>query len=1072
MNKMHLDSLNRFIISDYQQKRPFTNMLPGIAGPLGIPMWVFYVNRGQAITSFGVENKDHPIMEFQPANKAYQSTPLLGFRTFIKTITGNSQSIYEPFSGDAESAAQRMIISLNELELVEENQQHGFKVEILYFNLPEEPVAGLVRQVKISNLANRPTNLEIIDGMPAMMPYGVTNKALKETSRTLEAWVNVSNQENNFPYFQLRSTLLDTEEIRPIEAVNFSHAFVSQNGVPIPLSTIVQPEVVFGQDTALRFPANFEKNSLQELTEKSPYADGRIPCSFFAFSTMLPPLESVTLYSIYGYAKHRLALHKAALPLTTEAYFQQKRKIATEIAEGLTNPIQTKTSSPEFDAYCKQTFLDNVLRGGWPVLLGSPQKPVIYHIYSRKHGDPERDYNAFFLAPEFFSQGNGNFRDVNQNRRHEVWFNPRVKDSNIKSFMSLIQTDGYNPLVVKGSKFWMDQEKMSPLLKLVVQPDKIIPFLQNPFTPGSLLDFLDQHDIALHTSAVDFLHLALQAAEQCFDADFGEGYWTDHWTYNLDLIHSFLAIYPDGRENMLFERKDVPFFESPAFVQPRSKKYVLVGGQPRQYNAITWDTEKAALIASRQKAHKLMRSENGYGPIFFTSVFVKLTILALLKFSTMDPMGMGIEMEAGKPSWCDALNGLPGLFGSSMSETFELLLLLDFLLEQMPKNGSVELPVEVQKLMRSVTNLLQESQTSQSNDRDFLYWDAVATARETYREETRFGFNGQLVSVPFPDLSDTLTLCREKVQAGIQRAVDENGGIPPTYFTYSIKEYDILHNTNGEILKDEQQRPYLRARGFGQKTLPLFLEAPVHMLKTVKQKSAAQTIHQKIRDSDLYDPALKMYKTNVSLEKQTFEIGRLRVFTPGWLENESIFLHMEYKYLLELLKAGLCREFFEDFRHALIAFQDPVRYGRSPLENSSFLVSSAHPDKTLHGNGFVARLTGATAEFLHIWNLMMIGKNPFTIDNGELCLQLQPALPGWLFDQEGKLSFTLFGQCTVTYFNPQKKDTFAENVIPQTMHIFIGDEKIEIQGNRISSPYAELVREGSVRRIDVSFVKG
>ena len=27
---------------------------------------------------------------------------------------------------------------------------------------------------------------------------------------------------------------------------------------------------------------------------------------------------------------------------------------------------------------------------------------------------------------------------------------------------------------------------------------------------------------------------------------------------------------------------------------------------------------------------------------------------------------MGIEMEAGKPGWNDAMNGLPGLFGSEM----------------------------------------------------------------------------------------------------------------------------------------------------------------------------------------------------------------------------------------------------------------------------------------------------------------------------------------------------------------------------------------------------------------------
>ncbi len=32
----------------------------------------------------------------------------------------------------------------------------------------------------------------------------------------------------------------------------------------------------------------------------------------------------------------------------------------------------------------------------------------------------------------------------------------------------------------------------------------------------------------------------------------------------------------------------------------------------------------------------------------------------ILKFSTLDPHGMGVEMEGGKPGWNDAMNGLPG----------------------------------------------------------------------------------------------------------------------------------------------------------------------------------------------------------------------------------------------------------------------------------------------------------------------------------------------------------------------------------------------------------------------------
>lgn len=150
------------------------------------------------------------------------------------------------------------------------------------------------------------------------------------------------------------------------------------------------------------------------------------------------------------------------------------------------------------------------------------------------------------------------------------------------------------------------------------------------------------------------------------------------------------------------------------------------------------------------------------------------------------------------------------------------------------------------------------------------------------------------------------------------------------------------------------------------------------MFKTLPNSQAARQLHRRVKSSALYDRSLRMYKTNAPLESQPMEIGRLRAFTPGWLENESIFLHMEYKYLLELLRAGLYEEFFEDFRNSLVAFQDPAVYGRSPLENSSFIVSSAHPDKTLHGAGYVARLTGATAEFLSMWNIMTAGPHPFS----------------------------------------------------------------------------------------------
>ena len=73
-------------------------------------------------------------------------------------------------------------------------------------------------------------------------------------------------------------------------------------------------------------------------------------------------------------------------------------------------------------------------------------------------------------------------------------------------------------------------------------------------------------------------------------------------------------------------------------------------------------------------------------------------------------------------------------------------------------------------------------------------------------------------------------------------------------------------------------------------------------------------------------------------------------------------------------------------------------YGRSPLEAGSFIVSSAFPDKKLHGAGFLARLSGSTAEMLSIWAHMMFGPQPFKVNkNGSLQLEFFPILPSLLF---------------------------------------------------------------------------
>jgi hypothetical protein len=428
-------------------------------------------------------------------------------------------------------------------------------------------------------------------------------------------------------------------------------------------------------------------------------------------------------------------------------------------------------------------------------------------------------------------------------------------------------------------------------------------------------------------------------------------------------------------------------------------------------------------------------------------------------------VGMGIEMEAGKPGWCDALNGLPGLFGSSLSETYELLRLLDFLLAALGEKdgGAVEFPVELTDLLRQVVAQLTAYQAAFDSERDFRYWDAVASAREAYRARVRLGFDGRMETIDFSALAPTLRAFREKVAAGIAKAEDLTAGLPPTYFTYTAQDYETLVDAAGQPLRDGHSRPYVRVKRFEQSVLPPFLEGPMHALKTRKDAAGARALYRRVRESALYDRKLGMYKTNAPLHSCSHEIGRVRAFTPGWLENESIFLHMAYKYLLEILRAGIYDEFFADMRRGLVPFLDPRTYGRSPLENSSFIVSSAHPDESLHGRGFVARLTGATAEFLSIWSLMTAGPRPFFMKDNELCLSFKPSLPHWLFRDDGTLTFTFLGGCSVTCRRYGTSSEYAR-VTAATLELPMG-HRVSLPGDVIGAPYAAMIRKGEIRHI-------
>jgi hypothetical protein len=621
--------------------------------------------------------------------------------------------------------------------------------------------------------------------------------------------------------------------------------------------------------------------------------------------------------------------------------------------------------------------------------------------------------------------------------------------------MNLLQADGFNPLIVKPDSFlFKEGADLNKMLEGITEKNnikKISSYLKNQFTPGELIFFIEENKIKLQASYDNLLNIILSSSIKKQEAEHGEGFWTDHWTYNLDLIDSYLGIYPEKFNELFFKKRVFSFYDNAELVRPRSERYVLYNGKPRQLHCLMLDSAKKEMLRKRTDNPRVLRMQHGSGEIYYTTLIAKLLCLAANKLASLDPFGTGIEMEAGKPNWFDSLNGLPALFGSSTCETFELKRLLktiEFALQN-SEEKEIELAEEIAGFIKQLSLILQEE--------SFSYWDKSNTLKEDYRYNSRMGFSGNLVYTQKQELLSFINAALEKVEFGLNKALDPKTSLYHSYFINEVTDFDLV--------KDH----YIKPKKFTQTPAPLFLEGQMHALRLSRDIKKAAHIYKATKKSALFDRKLKMYKVTAPLDSMPEEIGRCRVFTPGWLENESIWLHMEYKYILEMLKTGLCEEFYSELKNVLVPFLNPQRYGRSILENSSFLASSAFPDKKLQGNGFVARLSGSTAEFLQIWLIMNTGINPFHLDkNGQLNLSFNPCLPGWLFDRKGKYSFNFLSSIPVNYYNQKRKNTFGKNCAKVSrITLSEGNNLVKIASATIPAPYAQRIRSREIKKIDI-----
>ena len=1009
--------MKKYTLKQFQKQKTFAGFLPGISGTLGIPMWSFYVNRGQAIASFGVRDKNGAIMEFYPANQAYAYVAVNGFRTFIK-VDG---VFYECFK-EKNQSSQTMDVEAHQIALTEDIPQLGLRVKITYFTLPQASVSALIRKVSFVNLDGKKKNIEILDGLNQMLPSGIDHGGYKAVSNLLQSWMQVDTF-NHGIFLKLRASTADSSEVSDVQDGNFYF----YEGLPTS-HYVYDYKLIYARDTSFQTPYRFLEHSFDGLVKQTQAAVNQVPCAFVLSHFELN--ESTAFYGVFGYGKDK-AIIEAFRQNVDVTYLDQKLQENQMIIRDLVGHVHTETSEEMFDAYVEQCFLDNVLRGGFPMMFETKKGLIAYHVYSRKHGDLERDYNFFSLEPAYFSQGNGAFRDVLQNRRNDIYIQPKMDDFSIRQFGSFIQADGYNPLSIEGLVFSFEGD-------LNAFAKGYHSLLKGSFSPGEVATLAAR----LGDDPIQTVTKVLKHSTYEFKATYGEGYWEDHFTYHHDLIAAYLDVYPDRLNTLMFQAI-YPYFVSPARVRPRAEKYVLKNGKVRQY------------YAAHHDHHAPVRGwlKDAKGHVIEHTLFTKLLTLTLNKFAHLDPDAMGLMYEGERPGWNDAMNGLPGLFGSGVSELFELAKLVAFL-TTIPVTDSLDVLTPLVPLMDTLLSL--------KSVQGMEAWNTRMTALETYRDGLRQPVTS--TAVDGSRIQKLLKHMHRFLNDAVTR-LEQSETIIPTYFMYEAVQYEPLN-----IAVDHGQ-PTVKVTAFKRHPLPHFLEGPTRYLSSIQPAmNKGKALVEAIRQSEIFDTALNLYKTSESLDAMSMELGRIRAFTPGWLERESDFLHMSYKFFLGLFKAGLYEEYYRDIATGMTCFMDPAVYGRSPLENSSFIATSNNPDATKHGQGFFARLSGSTAEVISLWRLMFMGPTLFSMNEGELQFSIQPHLPAHYF-KNGVVKTTLFGEITLTIHYEGQTPTYDDTVVVEAYALKNAHDAIRLPGSVIKGKYAEAIRDLRYQHIDV-FLKG
>ncbi len=735
--------------------------------------WMFISTRGGL--SAGRINSENALFPYYTDDKVSDGSPFTGSRTIALATIGDRTSLWEPFSEQYNgiyNTTRNLHKNVFGDKLIFEEINHDLALTFRYSWRTSDKF-GFVKTSTLINTGDSLAQVEIIDGIENLIPYGVETDVQGGLSCLVDAYKkNELEADSGLGLYSMSSILVDRAE--PSEALSTTTVWSVGLSESKKLISSLQLE-------------NFRKGNAvdQELDVR-----GRRGAYFVNDCLALSPSEekswSIVAEINQGSAKVKdlIAYLKANKNITDDieadiALGSENLARIVGISDGL-QVTEDKLSANHHFA----NVLFNVMRGGLFVdNYAVPKADLIafakgfnrvkynqfkdffeglddtFHYsdlikaaskqndasiqricfeylplsFSRRHGDPSRPWNKFNIKvkQEDGSQllnFEGNWRDIFQNWEALSYSIPNYIESMICKFVNASTADGYNPYRI--TKAGIDWEK----------PD--------PSDPWANIGYWGDHQIIYLLKFLEFSN--------------------DH---HPGTLRDFLT-------RDLFCYANVPY---------KIKGYQDLLKDP--HNTIDYDEAAGELIDQRVSQvgadGRLIWDKNG--SVYYVNLTEKLLATMLSKLSNFIPEG-GIWMNTQRPEWNDANNALVG-YGVSMVTLYYTRRYQQYLLDLLANSELQEVAIseEINALLKSINSTFENNKqllAEKINDEDRKrVVDALGEAGSQFR----FGiyendFSGNRVMLKTADLIAFLKLSLEYIDHTIEANRRDDG----LYHAYNL----------------------------------------------------------------------------------------------------------------------------------------------------------------------------------------------------------------------------------------------------------------------------------------------